>query len=313
MRSFRSLPLILIAFHLALLTEGFRSSLGHLQVKVDNKQLHHTQLQMSTSTGSLRHKLLSGGRSYGPVCMSDSPVVIELLASLGGYGHLVIDHEHSPTDLASSQKLLTAIDAAAAFSKEGRTAPIVRTPYHDTAYMKQVLDSLRLPAGVLVPMVETPEMARAVVKSTRYPPRGVRGNALPFVRASGWGTSLDNYNVDDDLLVMVQVETAEGVDHIPEIAAVDGVDGIFLGPFDLSTSIGKMGQFDNPEVQELIHTAEQKVLDSPDCLLAGFRSGTRSIAEMYQRGYSLVCGSIDLGLLKKAALQDIQEANDADT
>lgn len=100
---------------------------------------------------SLRQRLLSGAKSYGPVCMSDSPVVMELLA-LSGYTHLIIDHEHSPTDSSSGQALLQAIDAAR-FNSIGsdlpRTEPIIRVPDHDSTYMKKILDSLRLP-GVCI-------------------------------------------------------------------------------------------------------------------------------------------------------------------
>lgn len=93
---------------------------------------------------SLRQHLLRGGKSYGPVCMSDSPVVVEMLAH-AGYGHMVIDHEHSPTDSSSGQALLQAIDAARA-----STAPIIRVDSHSPSYLKKILDSMRLPGGVLV-------------------------------------------------------------------------------------------------------------------------------------------------------------------
>eukprot|EP00980_Cylindrotheca_fusiformis_P001727 scaffold397_cov111-Cylindrotheca_fusiformis.AAC.5 len=265
---------------------------------------------------SLRKHLLQGGKSYGPICMSDSPVVMELLATVG-YGHMVVDHEHSPTDSASGQRLLQAINAANANTK---TCPIVRVPSQkDPAYMKKVLDSLRLPGGVLVPMVEDKATAEAVVASTRYPRQdsdpnylgGVRGCAVPFIRASGYGSN-PNYmkECQEDLLVMVQVETEKGVAAIPEISSVQGIDGIFLGPFDLSCSIGKAGQFDDPEVKRLLTKAEEAVRQSDSCFLAGFRSGGRDLQTMFhQDGYSLVCGSADLGLLRNAAQKDAQDAN----
>mmetsp|Transcript_22159 Transcript_22159/g.39508 ORF Transcript_22159/g.39508 Transcript_22159/m.39508 type:complete len:316 (-) Transcript_22159:382-1329(-) len=269
---------------------------------------------------SLRQRLLSGAKSYGPVCMSDSPVVMELLA-LTGYGHMIIDHEHSPTHSSSGQALLQAIDAARFSSRNGQqqqhhiTEPIIRVPDDDPTYMKKVLDSMRLPAGVLVPMVENAETARKVVAATRYPLQlsdgpgsidGIRGCAVPFVRASGYGQNLDYMkHCQEDLLVMVQVETEKGVEAIAEIASVPGVDGVFLGPFDLSCSIGKVAQFEDAQVKELIRTAEQSVLET-DCFLAGFKSGGRDLKRMFDDGYSLVCGSIDLGLLKEAARQDVE-------
>jgi len=259
--------------------------------------------------------------------MSDSPVVVEML-SLVGYDHLVIDFEHSPSDLHSNNgiSLLRAADASAS---NRRTECIVRLAGHDVVGMKKLLDIMKLPGGVLVPMVEDAATAREVVASTRYPKQlkrdsgnpkpqnnidGIRGCAAPFVRATGWGmaVSMDEYmeQICNDLLVMVQVESAEGVESIEEIASVDGIDGIFLGPFDLSTSVGRMGQFEDEEVQQLIKNAEDKVLQS-DCFLAGFRPPTMTLHGMFDRGYSLVCGSLDVGLLKAAAQQDIEAANEA--
>ena len=274
-----------------------------------------------SSAMSLRRRLLSGAKSYGPVCMSDSPAVVELLASTG-YGHLVIDHEHGPADTRSGQDLLRAVDAVrggqAARPSGHPTEPIVRVPCNDDAYMKKVLDSMRLPGGVLVPMVEDAASAERAVAATRYPRQagdpadevdGVRGCAFPFVRASGYGTDPDYMaRCREELLVMVQVESAMGVESIPEIASVPGVDAVFLGPFDLSCSIGKAGMFDDREVRDLISAAERAVLESEGCMLAGFRSGGRGAREMFEAGYSLVCGSVDLGLLREGARRDLEEA-----
>lgn len=275
---------------------------------------------------SLRQRLLSGERSYGPLILSDSPIVAEILA-LTGYGHVVIDHEHSPTDVNSGQRLLQAIQSSDSIaSHEGRhyTEAIIRLPNHDPVYMKKVLDSMRLPGGVLIPMVDDGATAKAVVTSTRYPPpydllssssriEGTRGYTAPFIRATGWGrVNTDSYlkQCQEDLLVMVQVESEIGVLAIPEIASVEGVDAIFLGPFDLSCSIGKMGRFEDDDVKELILRAEESVLSS-GCLLAGFQVAGRSVKEMFLRGYSLVCGSVDVGLLRDAARSDMLAAKEA--
>ena len=190
--------------------------------------------------------------------------------------------------------------------------------------MKKVLDSMRLPGGVLVPMVNDATIARDVVQAIRYPQQvwernsrrhdgggGIRGCAVPFVRATGWG-QMDSETFlakcQQELLVMVQVETRQAVEAIDEIAAVDGVDMIFLGPMDLSCSIGKMGNFQDKEVVNLIRMAEQKIRNSP-CMLGGFRSPGRDLNEMFgDAGYSLVCGSIDVGLLSNAARADVAAA-----
>ena len=258
---------------------------------------------------SLRQLLRDGGKTYGSLLLSDSPVIAEVL-SLAGYGFLVVDHEHGITDARSGQSMLMAIQHQ--FSSPP-TEAIVRLPGpNDPVYMKKVLDSLRLPGGVLVPMVDDAATAQRVVQSTRYPLDGIRGSAAPFVRASGYG-SVSDYQKQcrEDLLVMVQVETVAGVEAIPEIAAVDGIDGIFLGPLDLSTSIGRMGRFQDPEFREILARAEEAILATDQCWLAGFRTPGRGLKDMFDAGYSLVCGSVDIGLLQDAARRDVSAADKA--
>jgi 2-keto-3-deoxy-L-rhamnonate aldolase RhmA len=277
---------------------------------------------LASMSTSLKQRLLhQAAKSYGPMLLSDSPVAAEILATIG-YGHILVDHEHSPTDIRSGQALLQAVQAAAYMNPNGvpRTEPIVRLPSHNPAYMKKVLDSMRLPGGVLVPMIDDAATAQAVVDSTRYPRQqdatsgatgGMRGCAVPFVRGSSWGMNPEYMRqCETDLLVMVQVESPKGVQAIAEIAAIEGVDAIFLGPMDLSTSIGKMGQYDDQEVIELIGAAEKAVRDS-GCLLAGFRAPGRELKDMFDAGYSLVCGSVDVGLLRDAARQDFADASAA--
>jgi 4-hydroxy-2-oxoheptanedioate aldolase len=143
--------------------------------------------------------------------------------------------------------------------------------------------------------------------------QGIRGCAIPFIRATNYGSiDYETYitQCQNDLLIMVQVESIHGVEAIPEIGKINGIDAIFLGPLDLSTSIGKMGKYDDEKFLEILDTAERNVLNS-GCLLAGFRTPGQSIQSMFDRGYSLVCGSIDLGLIKEAARIDAQMGNDA--
>lgn len=256
---------------------------------------------------NLRRHLLNGASSYGPLLLSDSPIIAEIVSSIG-YGHVIVDHEHSPTDIASGQRMLQALQGSP-------TVPIVRLPSaNDHVYMKKVLDSLQLPGGVLVPMVEDAVTARSVIQSIRYPHQqqdseGIRGCAAPFVRATRYGAiPIDQYlrQLQEELLVLVQVESPQGVQAIHDIAAVDGIDGIFLGPLDLSASVGCMGHFDDPEFQRLLEQAEDSILHSGK-LLAGFRSSGRDISEMFDRGYQLVCGSVDLGVLRDGCRRDYEE------
>jgi 4-hydroxy-2-oxoheptanedioate aldolase len=276
---------------------------------------------------SLRLKLLNGGKSYGPLLFSGSEIVAELLAGIG-YSHMVVDMEHSPVDLSTTTSILRAMDAAASNGIKSSiecTTPIVRVPSHtDIAMTKRVLDVLRPPCGIMFPMVEDAKQAKAAVESTRYAPHhtnGVRGCAYPFTRASCYGKNKDYFHVDShqNLLTIVQVESIEGIEKIPEIGLVDGVDCIFLGPFDISCSMGMIGDFSpEGEVMKVLRRAEQMVLDtakekknlSLSCgsglILGGFKPPGRSTKEMFDSGYQFICGSTDLGMLSSAAIADFK-------
>jgi 4-hydroxy-2-oxoheptanedioate aldolase len=259
-----------------------------------------------------------GHTSYGPSLLSDSPFLAEMMATMG-YGHIVVDHEHAATHIRSGQAMLQAIQAAHSMTM---IAPKIQPTWKRFWIRCGFLEEC------WVPIVNDAVTAAAVVQPTRYPKQlqntaydeisssaegGIRGCAAPLVRASGWSFNSEYVqNTEQDLLVMVQVETLEGVKAIPEIAAVPGVDGIFLGLFDLSCSIGKMGQFDDPDVKDLIQCAEEAVFSRKDIFLARFRAPGRDLHDMcHTAGYSLVCGSVDMALLRQAALADVEAANDS--
>ncbi|MDN5727525.1 MAG: HpcH/HpaI aldolase/citrate lyase family protein [Propionibacteriales bacterium] len=168
-----------------------------------------------------------------------SAVITEICAS-AGVDWLLIDMEHSPNDLAS---VLAQLQVAAAYP----VTTIVRVPSADPVIIKQVLD---LGAqNILVPMVSSADEAREAVAAVRYPPRGRRGVGAALARSARWGR-VDNYlaEADDQVSLLVQVETIAAVDHAGEIAAVDGVDGIFVGPSDLAASMGLLGQQTHADV-----------------------------------------------------------------
>ncbi len=170
---------------------------------------------------------------------SGSPLVAEICAG-AGLDWVLIDMEHSPNGLES---VLGQLQAVAAYP----VTPVVRVPIGDVVTMKQVLD---LGAqNVLVPMVSSADEARAVVEAVRYPPRGRRGVGSALARSARWNR-VEGYlaNADDHVSLFVQIETAEGVDAAADIAAVDGVDGVFVGPADLAASMGVLGQQTHPDV-----------------------------------------------------------------
>ncbi|WP_277754293.1 aldolase/citrate lyase family protein [Pseudactinotalea suaedae] len=175
----------------------------------------------------------------GMWCGSASPLVAEICAG-SGMDWLLIDGEHAPNDLST---IMAQLHAVAAYP----VTPVVRVPVNDAAIIKQVLD---LGAqNLVVPMVSTVEEAQAAAAAVRYPPGGVRGVAAALARSGRWGRA-ENYLADADTHVslMVQVETMAGVEAAAQIAAVDGVDGVYVGPSDLAASMGLLGQQTHPDV-----------------------------------------------------------------
>jgi 2-dehydro-3-deoxyglucarate aldolase len=174
--------------------------------------------------------------------------IAEILAS-AGYDWVVIETEHTAIDVSEVLRLLIAI--------EGRGAiPLVRLAWNDPIQCKAVLDSGA--AGVIVPMVNTREDAELAVKMVKYPPVGFRGVGL--ARAHGYGQTFDDYmrRANAETLLVVQIEHIDAVTNIDEILAVPGIDATFIGPYDLSSSMGIPGQLSHPDVV----AARQRVLDA---------------------------------------------------
>lgn len=195
------------------------------------------------------------------------------------------------------------------------TPAVVRIPEHSAAWAKKVLDLG--PAGIVFPMVESAEMAEECVGFCRYPPRGVRGAAHTVVRASGYGID-DGYlsRCEDELFIMCQVETAKGVQRIEEIANVDGVDCIQMGPLDLSASMGYLWDPGNRKVKALMREAESRVLEvtkRKSVYLGGFAMPHDKPEHLKLRGYHMVSGAVDLGMFRKAAVEDVRRFREAVT
>lgn len=183
---------------------------------------------------------------YGGWVCSGSPVAAEIMAG-AGLDWLLIDMEHAPNGLES---VLAQLHAVSGYP----STPVVRVPAGETVIIKQVLD-LGV-QNILVPMVSTAEQAREIVTMTQYPPAGIRGVGSALARSGRWNR-VENYlpEAAGHLSVFVQVETSEGVANAEEIAAVDGVDGVFLGPSDLAASMGLIGQQTHPEVVAAVKAA----------------------------------------------------------
>ncbi|MFT4214850.1 MAG: HpcH/HpaI aldolase/citrate lyase family protein [Microbacterium sp.] len=174
----------------------------------------------------------------GWVC-SGSALAAEIMAG-SGLDWLLVDGEHSPIGLES---IVAILQACAAYP----VTPVVRVSAGDVVTIKQVLDAGA--QNLLVPMVSSADEARAVVEAVRYPPRGRRGVGSALARSARWNR-VDDYlaNADSHTSLTVQIETADAVSAAAEIAAVDGIDAVFVGPSDLAASMGLLGQQSHPEV-----------------------------------------------------------------
>ncbi len=210
------------------------------------------------------------------------------------YDWFLIDGEHAPNTIPT---ILAQLQALAPY----RVHPVARVPIGDTVLIKQYLD-LGL-TTLLVPMVESAAQARQLVAAMRYPPEGVRGVGSASARASRF-SSIPDYarRANKEMCLLVQVETVKGLDNLSEIAAVEGVDGVFFGPADLSASMGLTGQLEHPDVHQAIERGIEQVL------AAGKAPGILSTKPEVARHW-LTCGclfvavGLDAVLLVNAARQ----------
>jgi 4-hydroxy-2-oxoheptanedioate aldolase len=191
-----------------------------------------------TIDGRFRARVLAGDYLAGTWLNLGSSITAEM-AGLCGFDWVVLDHEHGP---GSDTTIIQQLQGVAAT----QTVPFVRIAANDPVRFKRVLDAGA--HGVMVPYVSTPAEAQAAAAAMRYPPRGVRGVAK-LTRATGYGLTFDDYfaHAHEWLVTLTQVETTEAVSHAETIAAIDGVDVLFVGPMDLTTSLGIPGQYEHPE------------------------------------------------------------------
>jgi 4-hydroxy-2-oxoheptanedioate aldolase len=222
--------------------------------------------------------------------MADATVA-ELLAGVG-FDWLCLDAEHSPNDVRT---VLAQLQAVAAHPVQA----VVRPVHGASELIKQYLD-----VGVqtlLVPMIETPDQAARIVAATRYPTHGHRGVASATTRASRWGRVPDYFQrADEEMCVVVQVESVKGLANLAEIAAVEGVDGVFFGPADLAASMGYLGKPAEPVVRQAILEGIATVRRAGRA--AGTLTADRTLAREYlAKGASFVAVGIDMALLSKAA------------
>lgn len=245
--------------------------------------------------------LEQGDTLMGSFISTGYPVNTELMG-LAGFDFLIIDLEHG---VGSERDILTQLYALQSTS----AIPVVRVESHEKQRTHRLLD-LGV-QGIMFPRVDTAEQARACVASMRYPPDGVRGVAT-VVRAADYGTHYNDYRVESktSLLPIIQIESAEAVKNVEEIAAVDGVGVLFVGPMDLSTSLGIFRQYDHP----LFLDALQKTLEAAKKhnRVAGILLPNVETTRHYRNmGFRFIAAGTDILLLKTAATKLVQDLRSA--
>lgn len=246
-------------------------------------------------------RLKKGHPALGCLSNMGSPVAAEILAA-SGYDAVMTDMEHGPGDFANAVQQFQAITA-------GGSVPLIRIPTNDPVDLKRALDSG--PAGVMVPAVSSAAEAAAAVDACRYPPQGIRGVAHSVARASGYGTDVEGYLrwLETEFLLICQIETMEGLGNVDAIAAVAGVDMLLVGPMDLSASAGHFNDPDCAEMDSLMARVAEAA-GSGDILLGTMATAGRAAPDLFKAGYDFVLDTVDIALLREAALAKVAASRD---
>jgi 4-hydroxy-2-oxoheptanedioate aldolase len=240
----------------------------------------------------LKQKLGDGGKALGCWLQMASAPAAEIIGQ-AGFDCIIIDNEHGPGDGVMAISQMRALSASPATA-------LVRVPWNDLVHIKRSLDAGA--EGLMIPYINSAEEARAAADACFYPPAGNRGAALGAIRAADYGRSREEYlrSINDNLFIILQIETVRAIEAIPEIAATDGVDMLFIGPTDLSADIGKLGQGSDPELLALIERAEAAIKASGK-LMGIIPFAGLGLDEIYARGYDLVMAASDVALLREGA------------
>ena len=245
---------------------------------------------MEPPANTFKRALRAGRQQIGLWCTLPGGYAAELLAG-AGFDWLCLDTEHSPGDPLT---VLTQLQAVAPYP----VAPVVRPASNDAVLIKRFLD---LGAQtLLIPYVQSAEEAARAVAAMRYPPNGVRG-VSSLTRATRFGRVADyGARVEEDLCLLVQVETGEALDRLEEIAAVEGVDGVFVGPADLAASLGHLGQPGHPEVVAAVEDSIRRIVSRgmpAGILTPDIECARRCVA----LGATFTAVGVDAGILARTA------------
>ncbi|MGB5746978.1 MAG: aldolase/citrate lyase family protein [Desulfobacterales bacterium] len=228
-----------------------------------------------------RKRLLRGDVLVGTLITIPSAEVAEILAAVG-FDWLFIDTEHSPFNAQGAQTILQAAGQSCAC--------VVRVPANDEVWIKKALDIGA--DGIIAPQVNSAADAEAIVRMCKYPPGGTRGVGIG--RAHKYGLGFNEYmeRANSEIAVILQAETTEALKNISEIVKVPGIDAIFIGPYDLSASLGKMGQLTDPEVKQAMETIA-KACKNAGVRLGIFAATAETVAPFIQQNFTLLAIGTD--------------------
>lgn len=248
----------------------------------------------------VKKKLKQGKVSVGPWVRMGHPDIAELL-SIVGFDFVIYDTEHAPLTLESIQNMMQVMEGSG-------VVPLIRVAWNDPVLIKRVLDLGAY--GVLVPMVNNKEEASQAVRACRYAPKGIRGCGPR--RASNYWLNLPDYFerfAQREILIMVQIETQEAIDNLDGILSIEGIDGLFVGPFDLSVALGVPMQWNSPILEGAIQRILKKCGEYN--VVAGVHGkDVEDAKERVQQGFQFVAFSSETEFLLSAARRAYEEMAD---
>jgi len=232
--------------------------------------------------------LEAGDHPIGTWISIGHPAVVETIGQLE-VDFLLVDTEHTTMSLETVEELVRGVEAS-----PGDTEVVVRVPWNDQVRLKRIVDIGV--AGVMVPMVESVEEARRLVDSVRYPPDGIRG--IAGSRATGYGHNFEEYvtSADGSILTVAQIETEAGLERADRVAAVDGVDALFVGPADLSGALGAFAEWESEAFVDAIERVIEAG-DAADVPVGSFKSGPNGVEQFVERGFDFLIAGKDTAFL----------------
>jgi len=256
------------------------------KINTGNKDKNRSSIAM---LNDLRNKVKAGNATVGVWQMTSDVSTTCVMASLG-FDWIVVDLEHSMIDLGRVESIFIA-------AERYDVVPLVRLPNMDPYLARRLLDSGA--QGILIPVVEEAKKLSNFIKHCLYPPKGKRG--LGLIRANLWGDELEKYYAEFKPLIIPQIETLKGYDNLEEILDEDAVDGIFIGPYDLSASIGLPGDLEHPKMKKILSDIKKTTLKKNKFVgIHQVEPDKESLNKKIEDGYNFVAFSTDTVAIRYA-------------